>query len=400
MAWVSGDWDNLGNFLSSGMKAFTSERQRNKDNEARDIQMAGQQAKDEAYIALLNEQMEASSGRRAADATAAERLRTPANKAWGGMAAGDVPLGELGAYQQYTSGQEELQDRQEGQNPVDAAIVEFFGEGGIPQGLSKDDFKDMLPYLMQMKVAGRRSELDGAGGSSGMNASVMGQIQKLEPRMRMDALYEFAQQDPELMQVLQGAQNRMTGEFEWNKVLEYLGPDGWQDLTDKTEYMVDEWLAGKGIVTPGMQGRYENRQAMLNEGDSTEEDPTGGGADSSGIVSDPELVDYMDRSHPSLGAPGPGAAQNIEELAESPFSKAWIGLDRYKTRGDWVKGIHSLQQESRSSGQRMPGFPSFGEETRQAQRDAALQKKLRVRKQGVGMNRLSRGSARGDMLQR
>jgi len=263
MAWISEDWDKLGSFFSRGLSAYTSERQRRQESRWRQGQMDRESQRAEAYIATLNEQMEASQQRRAADARAAERLRTPVGEAWGGGPE-DVPMGEMGAYSRWM----EEQEPERGQMPVSATVREFFEEG-LPTGITYEDFEELKPFLMEKRRADRKAALEagrggeggaGAGGGySGMPAAMLGQIQDVEERSRMQALMSFAQQDPELMAIVESATNIKTGEFDWRRVARALGEEGWQELEEAAQYSTDEWLLGKGIVTPGIQQRYEQR---------------------------------------------------------------------------------------------------------------------------------------------
>ena len=263
MAWVSEDWDKLGSFLSSGLGAYGSERQRRQENRWRQEKMDLESQRAEAYIATLNEQMESSQQRRTADARAAERLRTPSGEAWGGGPE-DVPLGELGRYSQWTEGQEP----ERGPMEISPAMREFFPEG-LPAGITNEDFQELVPFLMDERRAKRKTALEtsrggegavGAGGQyTEISPAMLGQIQKVEERSRMQALMGFAQQEPELMDAVEAATNPMTGEFNWRKVARALGEEDWQRLQESAQYLTDEALIGKGIFTPGMQQRYEQR---------------------------------------------------------------------------------------------------------------------------------------------
>lgn len=263
MAWISEDWDKLGDFFSRGLSAYTSERQRRQEGQWRQEKADLESQRAEAYIATLNEQMESSQARRSADARAAERLRTPSGEAWGGGPE-DVPLGELGAYGQWMEGQEP----ERGPMEVSPAIREFFPEG-LPPGLTNEDFQELVPFLMDERRSKRKAALevgrggegteDAGGGYTEISPAMLGQIRHLEERSRMQALMGFAQQKPELMDAVKGATNALTGEFEWRKVAEALGEHEWQRLAKSAQYLTDEALLGKGIFTPGMEHRYQQR---------------------------------------------------------------------------------------------------------------------------------------------
>ena len=406
MAWISEDWDKLGSFLSKGLSAYGSERQRREESRWRQEKADLESQRAEAYIATLNEQMESSRARRTEDARAAERLRTGVGEAWGDGPE-DVPLGEMGAYTQWMEGQEP----EPGQQEISAAKRAFFPEG-LPSGLTEDDFESLIPFLMDERRAARKAELEGGGtGGTGEgggyeppNAALIGQMRAVGARMRMDALYGLAHQDPDLDMAIQDATDDMTGEMNWSKIAAYLGPEDWQGLMDATQYLTDEYFLDKGMLTPGAQQRYKQRhyQSLGGVESSDEEEDrrtelerkeqeTKVTEGMTTMPTDPELVDYMRRAHPSLGTPGPRSAPNIRALAEDPEALAWMGLDRYQSRGDWTQGVQALEQEARATGREWPGFPSFGEETRKAQ--AKHLRDTRRRELERGMGRAPRGHA-------
>lgn len=351
MAWVSEDWDRLGAFLSRGLEAYGSERARREAQRVQQAQLDLEQQRADAYIAMLNEQMEASRERRQRDALAAERLRMPTGEAWAGGPE-TIPLGELAAYQQYQeAGRETAQAARGGEILDDAMIAELF-PAGVPPGLTREELMENLPYLIQERSAMRQAQLRaaGAGGGGGldMNAAMLGAISEAQDRAQMEAVYGFAQQDPDLMLEIQEAYNEMTGEFDWGKIAEYLGPQGWQELQLETQYRADRWLANQGIVTPGMQMRHEERQRLLmgepeGEAEPAEEGkprrgmvPTGKGGERA--MTTEERREYYLAEHPGLQQP---AMRGL--LADPQALDVLAKKELYGERGP-ASGFAALEQ--------------------------------------------------------
>lgn len=381
MAWVRGDWDRLGEFLSKGLSAYTSERQRRQQKEERQAQLTMEQERAEAYIDMLNEQMEASQERRARDAQVAERLQMPMGQAWTDGPE-SVPLGEMGAYTNFqeqqrrgTESERAASEAARGQEPVDQAMLEMFPEG-LPQGLTREDFEMLLPYLMKQQTAMKLAELEGAGGAGGMPAAMIGQIEAVQERMRMDALYDLAGQDPELLYAIQDATNKMTGDLEWSKLAEYLGPGGWQDLMDLTQYKVDDYMAGKGIVTPGMGLRHQSRMGM---GEEVEPGAGGEGIQRRGMIQDEgggergmtteERRSTYLAEHPGLQNPAMAGL-----LADPQALDILAKKELYGERGP-ASGFAALEQMDLMTGQERP-WAGWAEEIRRRKEEELRRKEL------------------------
>lgn len=261
MAWVSEDWDKLGSFLSSGLGAYGSERQRRQENRWRQEKMDLDSQRAEAYIATLNEQMESSQARRTADTRAAERLRTPMGEAWGGGPE-DVPLGEMGGYQSYQDSLRRGEAVDRGQEPVSEAVQKLFP--GLPlEGLTQDDFHAIISMLRDQLHDDRKASFDraktDASAKGGVSAAMLGQILKVKELAREQALMHFAQQKPEIMDAVESARDELTGNFNWTQIARALGEEGWQKLETSAQYLADEQLLSVGTITKGMRRRYAER---------------------------------------------------------------------------------------------------------------------------------------------